>query len=89
MEAEHAVSMRDGLSGMVIGRVSNYIDLEVIKQLHIDKGTICKVHTLDQNSATIIDSVEAFDLTLALTPESAVILFAFDENYMAQYLTTD
>ena len=81
--------MRDGLSGMVIGRVSNYIDLEVIKQLHIDKGTICKVHTLDQNSATIIDSVEAFDLTLALTPESAVILFAFDENYMAQYLTTD
>ena len=47
VEAEHAVSMRDGLSGMVIGRVSNYIDLEVIKQLHIDKGVISKVHTLD------------------------------------------
>ena len=70
--------MRDGLSGMVIGRVSSYIDLEVIKQLHIDKGTITKVHTLDQNSAAIIDNVEAFERSIAQEPESAIILFAFD-----------
>ena len=81
--------MRDGLSGMVIGRVSSYIDLEVVKQLHIDRGIIRKVHTLDQNSANIIDSVEAFESTLESTPESAVILFAFDENYIAQFLTSD
>jgi hypothetical protein len=49
VESQRAVSMRDGLSGMVIGRVSSYIDLEVIKQLHIDKGVIRKIHSLDQN----------------------------------------
>ena len=47
VESQRAVSMRDGLSGMVIGRVSSYVDLEVVKQLHIDKGIIRKIHTLD------------------------------------------
>lgn len=87
VEAPRAVSMRDGLSGMVIGRVATYIDMEVVKQLHIDKGLIAKVHTLDQNTAAIVDGEEAFEKTLMQEPESAVILFAFDENYMAQYLT--
>lgn len=79
MQAEHAISIRDGLSGMVIGRVANFIDLEVIKQLHIDKGTVQKVHMIDQNTATLVDSVEAFNATLAQEPESAILMFAFDD----------
>lgn len=75
--------MRDGLSGLVIGRVASLVDLEVIKQLHIDKGSIKDVHLIDQNTAAFIDCEEAFEKVLAAEPESALILFAFDGDSTA------
>ena len=50
-ESNHSLTLRDGLSGMLIGKVANYIDMEVIKQMHMDRGVISKVHTLDQTTA--------------------------------------
>ena len=81
VEAGKGITIRDGLSGMIIGRVANYIDMEVIKQLHLDRGIIQKIHTLDQNTASIIDTEEAFDRASSKEGEASIILFAFDKNY--------
>ena len=84
LESDRYFSMRDGLTGMLIGRISNFNDLNLIRKLHIDTGKIKQFYVLDHLTSSFIDTEEAFEKALAIkNSESAVMIFAFDSNRYA------